>query len=290
MSPDNPRWQYVGDPALRGFTRQVSIHEPFDPDEEPQEPFDYTPPGAAGDHIAYRRVGVGVGVLQLPIIAIAWLARWFIKLLRVFAFGTEPRLDRTTRERDATSSVAQDLRTELSRTIVDPVLMTSYRSAICGYAGYEGYDVAAQRRSADALTYFESVIRHVVRKAHSKPKILWVDDHPRTREASMLENVGCIVRTVTSTEAALETIAREKHAIVITDMERDKNPTAGLDLLRRLREAESDVQTIVYTSSRSVSHYGDEARKIGATLCTAGLLTLLEGIYQLLARPDEIQD
>ena len=227
MPRGNPQWQDHGTTSLRGFTRKVSIHEPFSPDEmKPQEPF-------------------GTDQLESESGEIHYL------------FMPRP-VDRPTSAR---------------RKALVPLSAASWRG--------------------DPFAFYKSAMGKAVHSAAAKhrpiPRILWVDDYPANTasERAFLESVGCTVDTATSTEEGLQALNRGEYAFVITDMGRDGNATAGLDLLRDMTRAGHDVPVIVYSSARALSRHGDEARKIGAILCTAGLFTLLDGVHQLLDNPDE---
>jgi hypothetical protein len=65
-------------------------------------------------------------------------------------------------------------------------------------------------------------------------------------------------------------------------MGRGSNPMAGLELLKWLQTHNVHTPAIVYCSSRAVGLYGEEAMNDSALLCTGGMISLLDGILQVL--------
>jgi class 3 adenylate cyclase len=116
------------------------------------------------------------------------------------------------------------------------------------------------------------------------PEILWVDDFPQNNIAiqSMLLKAGFKVELVLNTSDAIQKLALRSYTLVISDMGRDGNPTAGIDLLEWLQQQPGSPPAIIFCSSRGVSLYGLEAVETGALTCTAGLISLLDGILQVV--------
>lgn len=83
-----------------------------------------------------------------------------------------------------------------------------------------------------------------------RAKILWVDDTPENNfnEIKMLHQLRSDVETAKSTEEALSLIGEKKDAfdIVLSDLKRGDDPTAGLGMLARLREAHPNLPVIFY--------------------------------------------
>jgi len=85
-----------------------------------------------------------------------------------------------------------------------------------------------------------------------------------------------------NTSEAVQMLTSRRYDLVITDMGRCSDPMAGLELLKWMRAHEVHAATIVYCSTRAVSLYAEEAISSGALLCTAGMISLLDGILQVL--------
>jgi len=106
---------------------------------------------------------------------------------------------------------------------------------------------------------------HSVRPAHSvplhemetvavsdRPRILMVDDEPSTCQvlAMRLSRSGYEVECVHDASSALERLANEPFDLVLTDLMMED--MSGLDLLRRIRGADSDVPVIILTGHESL--------------------------------------
>lgn len=82
-----------------------------------------------------------------------------------------------------------------------------------------------------------------------RAKILWVDDSPENNfnEIKMLHQLRSDVETAKSTEEALAHIAEKKDVdIVLSDLKRGDDPTAGLSMLDTLRQSHPNLPVIFY--------------------------------------------
>jgi class 3 adenylate cyclase/CheY-like chemotaxis protein len=115
------------------------------------------------------------------------------------------------------------------------------------------------------------------------PEVLWVDDFPDNNLGlrEILLSAGFRVDQVLSTSEAVAMLTSRAYTLVVTDMGRGSNPTAGIELLRWMRSQSTPTPTVVFCSSRGVGLFGSEAIKTGALLCTAGFISLLDGILQI---------
>lgn len=133
------------------------------------------------------------------------------------------------------------------------------------------------------------------RELHSEDKdrhsdtILWVDDKPKNNayEAEKFRDDGFQVVQVKSTSEAQEWITAYGHpAIVITDMGRNEDgkyvPDAGLQLIRKLREADVGSPIFVYTSKTYAQRHHDQSLEAGGSGATASPLAL----YQMVAKAE----
>ena len=135
--------------------------------------------------------------------------------------------------------------------------------------------------------YGQAISLMVARLSELKPEpptILWVDDFPENniREREILSTAGCRFDLAVNTSEAVQKTTSRQYDLVITDMGRGSNPMAGIELLKWLRTHNVRTPAIVYCSSRAVSLYGEEAINNSALLCTAGMISLLDGILQVL--------
>lgn len=87
--------------------------------------------------------------------------------------------------------------------------------------------------------------------------ILWVDDNPLNNayEESIFKQLGATIKQATSTEQALHYLhqASKRYDLIISDVHRDENgrsnPTAGYELVDRVRGYQIQVPFVFYTSS-----------------------------------------
>jgi len=131
---------------------------------------------------------------------------------------------------------------------------------------------------------FKLVATRFVQLTHAPPCILWVDDFPQNNNAvqRMLLEAGCRVDLELSTSGGMNRMTSSSYTLIISDMGRGTIATAGIDLLEQLQLQPAPPPVIVYCSNRGVSLYGGEAVETGALICTAGLISLLDGILQVM--------
>jgi hypothetical protein len=69
-------------------------------------------------------------------------------------------------------------------------------------------------------------------------RILWVDDAPQGNipERKMLRSLGIMIDLARSSEEGLETLDRADFDLVISNIDRDGNPEAGVEFLTQMRE------------------------------------------------------
>jgi CheY-like chemotaxis protein len=95
--------------------------------------------------------------------------------------------------------------------------------------------------------------------------VLWVDDHPlnNTYERQSLSALGVSFHEARSTDEALELLKRQNFDLVISDMSRPPDHSAGYTLLDAIRNLGKRVPVIIYSSSDDPNHDA-EARRRGA--------------------------
>lgn len=104
-----------------------------------------------------------------------------------------------------------------------------------------------------------------VRRSPRQAALLWVDDHPENNlyERQALEAMGLRVELARSTDEALNLMQRKAFTLIISDMGRGTDKTAGYTLLARVRELGNKVPFIIYAGARTPEHL-TEARRRGA--------------------------
>lgn len=118
-------------------------------------------------------------------------------------------------------------------------------------------------------------------------RILWVDDVPRNNEhpREILSSAGVTFDLANSTEIAIELLAKQPYDLVISDMGRGRNYTAGLDLLREMKTRGYTAPVIIYASARGVAEHGQAAKALGAIEAVHGTALLLQSVQRVLAPP-----
>jgi CheY-like chemotaxis protein len=114
--------------------------------------------------------------------------------------------------------------------------------------------------------------------------LLWVDDNPRDNVlmAERLRDINIEVVYAFSTQEAMKLLARRNFDRIISNMARTEegklNPTAGLDLLLKLREASIRILVAIFCQVEEVGSYHDVAMRDGAAVVTSSPLTLLNAL------------
>jgi CheY-like chemotaxis protein len=95
--------------------------------------------------------------------------------------------------------------------------------------------------------------------------VLWVDDLPdnNIHERQAFEALGLRVTCAFSTSGALQEIATQRFAAVISDMGRREGPREGYVLLDKLRRQGNQVPVFFYTSSNAPEHKKETAEHGG---------------------------
>ncbi len=114
-------------------------------------------------------------------------------------------------------------------------------------------------------------------------RVLWVDDLPsgNSYEIAACNDRGVRVELATTTADALRQLADDSgFDAIVTDMYRtedgESRPTAGLSLLRELKQRDIDILVVVYASQSGVDRHRDAALELGAVGVTADPTALLE--------------
>ena len=86
-----------------------------------------------------------------------------------------------------------------------------------------------------------------------------------------------------STAEAASTLESKRCDLIISNMRRGEEPTAGLELLRLVAADFADIPAIIFATPSTIANHGKDAERLGALACTAGAVSLLEAIYRGLA-------
>jgi CheY-like chemotaxis protein len=114
---------------------------------------------------------------------------------------------------------------------------------------------------------------------------LWVDDHPKNNSyfVQQLTDKGVNVDLALSTSEGLRLFGKKAYDVVISDMGRTEDgtykPTAGVELLRQIREENKTVPFIIFCTSRGAKEHRETAMSLGVSAITSSP-TEMFGILQ----------
>ncbi|MBL0886135.1 response regulator [Myceligenerans indicum] len=121
---------------------------------------------------------------------------------------------------------------------------------------------------------------HEPAERQASREVLWVDDHPENNAIMLdgLQRDGVVVTLARSTREAMERLRYGRFGAIVSDMGRTEdgteNPTAGLTLLRKVRELDPAIPFVVYTSPATVRSHGAVAFEAGVTEVTSSEMTV----------------
>lgn len=143
---------------------------------------------------------------------------------------------------------------------------------------------SAAVEAKEAASAVEQIDKRTMRRA-SSAWALWVDDRPNNNvyERQSLEALGLRFVLATSTDEAMDLVAKQPFDIVISDMGRTGDPRAGYTLLERLRAAGNRTPFVIYAGSNAPEHKA-EAQRRGALGCTNKASELFRYVLTALGR------
>ncbi len=133
----------------------------------------------------------------------------------------------------------------------------------------------------------EILVRIIQRAERSREilkgaRILWVDDHPLSNASifRFLNDYGIIIDTTSDTAEAVGAIkwATSAYELIVTDMVRFDNGTAGLDLISKVRELDPKKPIILFVLNLDK----DRDTPVGATLITNDVADLITRILSII--------
>ena len=105
-------------------------------------------------------------------------------------------------------------------------------------------------------TVIESLPTNIKEQNDWRNRVLWVDDRPdnNTYERRAFESVGLRFTLALSTNEALDLLARNKYATIISDMGRREGKQEGYVLLDAVRQQGNQTPFIIYAGSNLQEH------------------------------------
>jgi CheY-like chemotaxis protein len=143
---------------------------------------------------------------------------------------------------------------------------------------------AAERSEALPKAERTRIVGRVRRNAEvlAGARVLWVDDAPagNASERAALTAAGVTVETATSTDEAQDRLRRTMYHLVISDMRRGDDATAGLKLLEIVR-THNDWQPVVFYVG---SVRPNDPVPVGASAITERPTRLIDAVIDALER------
>jgi CheY-like chemotaxis protein len=151
-------------------------------------------------------------------------------------------------------------------------------------AGQDAHAMALDATAAASIVT-SAVTPDVVQNAR-KATILWVDDNPDNNifERQSLEAIGATFVNVTSTDEAMVKARAQRFDVVISDMSRGRDRTAGFKLLEQLRAAGIGVPYVIYAASTTPERRA-EAKRRGALEQTNRPEELFRVVVSVIGKP-----
>ncbi|MFE8600636.1 response regulator [Archangium violaceum] len=152
------------------------------------------------------------------------------------------------------------------------------------------------QKANETITVLRSQLQFSSSRQQANPffSILWVDGDFGSRYSthSDLEVCGISIYNTSSMEDARRLISQQSFKLVITDMERSGDSTAGYSLLRWIRSNHPALPVIMYWQEGGSRENQDIARKSGALLSTGDGSELIAAVADLFKVPcgDELFD
>jgi CheY-like chemotaxis protein len=112
-----------------------------------------------------------------------------------------------------------------------------------------GRDEEVAKLAEELIGSYPSIRRAtIVAKYLDGAKLLWVDDQPanNVNEIRVLEEFGIRIDQVRSTTEALNRLVGRSFDLILSDMDRDGDGNAGMELLRALRSSGCPIPLIFY--------------------------------------------
>lgn len=121
-------------------------------------------------------------------------------------------------------------------------------------------------------------------------RILWVDDRPSNYaiQIEKLRGEGWSIDLATSTAEGLKLVENDGYDLVITDIGRDeagiKRGDAGIQLAKEIRQRNSQIPIIVFSTRQAISRFQASAQRAGVNYLTNSTVELYRYIDSVLAK------
>lgn len=137
---------------------------------------------------------------------------------------------------------------------------------------------------SDCSWHLATSVENLIELVPETPSVLWLGGFRENsaREYTILRDAGCVLDVAVSTQDAQDRMMKKRYFAVVMALETDQDPAAMLALLRFRKAGGFATPVLVYGSPQAIAMYSDQASAEGSLLCTAGAISLLDGINQVL--------
>jgi CheY-like chemotaxis protein len=115
-------------------------------------------------------------------------------------------------------------------------------------------------------------------------KVLWVDDNPANNQALIerYRSRGIIFDLALNTKQALDFLAHDEYALIISDIGRGSDWEAGIDMIPQIRSRfPKSPPIIIHAHPKAVEAHAEKAKKLGASLVTASQEELIDWLEKV---------
>ncbi len=114
----------------------------------------------------------------------------------------------------------------------------------------EGIESAARSANKIGVQASPSLLRRLSYYPKRSLRVLWIDDNPDTvmYESGILQSLGMLVEFAKTSANAMDRMGREQFQIVISDIHRGNQTTAGLDFMHEAQAHQMNPLMIFYVS------------------------------------------
>lgn len=164
---------------------------------------------------------------------------------------------------EATTKLWTTVKGALSRVLGRDVKPTDISAATIRKASEE---VPAVDGVLQAARTHSSGLRRAASVGHALQgaRILWVDDHPESYawERELFRSLGVVIVSVEATDSALACVEKESFDLVLSDIQRDREPMDGIEGARQINAIKPHLPIVFYVGDLTSNRIPEPAMGI----------------------------
>lgn len=164
---------------------------------------------------------------------------------------------------EATTKLWATVRVALGKVLGREVRPTDISAATIRKAAEE---VPALDGVLQAARTNSSGLRRAARVGHALhgARVLWVDDHPENNawERELFRALGVVIVSVESTESALASMEKEIFDLLISDIQRAREPMDGIEGAKQIKAVVPQIPIVFYVQKLTSNHIPEPATGI----------------------------